>query len=49
MLNRYELHQLNDWDGNSIKISDAEGYILAPQMGAGQKDSNNRFTGVLMG
>ena len=49
MLNRYELSHLNDWDGNSIKIDENEGYILAPQMGAGRKESNNSFTGVLMG
>lgn len=49
MLNRYELAHLNDWDGNSIKIDDNEGYILAPQMGAGKKEQDNSFTGVLMG
>ena len=49
MLNRYELAHLNDWDGNSIKINDNEGYILAPQMGAGRKENDNSFTGVLMG
>ena len=49
MLNRYELSHLNDWDGNSIKISNDEGYILAPQMGAGRKEPDNSFTGVLMG
>lgn len=49
MLNRYELSHLNDWDGNSIKISNNEGYILAPQMGAGRKEPDNSFTGVLMG
>lgn len=49
MLNRYELSHLNDWDGNSIEISNDEGYILAPQMGAGRKEEDNSFTGVLMG
>ena len=50
-LNRFEQAHLNDWDGNSIKISDddKDGYILAPQVGAGHKDSNNAFTGMLMG
>ena len=49
-LNRYGLAAMNDWDGTSIKInSEGDQYILAPQMGAGQKDSNNLFTGVTMG
>ena len=52
LLNRYNFAYLNDWDGNSIKIKDnddSNNYILAPQMGAGRKDSENGFTGVLMG
>ncbi len=51
LLNKYGLDNINDWDGNSIQIKDngQNGYILAPQMGAGTKDNNNNFTGVLMG
>ena len=52
LLNKFGLSALNDWDGNSIQIkSDTNGsnYILSPQMGAGTKNSNNEFTGVLMG
>ena len=49
MLNRYGNARLNGWDGNSITINNDEGFILAPQVGAGKKDSYNRFTGVLMG
>lgn len=49
LLNRYGLAQLNEWDGNSIKIDNEGGYILSPQIGAGKKDENNAFTGVLMG
>lgn len=48
-LNRYNFAHLNGWDGNSIQINNEDGYILAPQMGAGGKDNQNRFTGVLMG
>jgi hypothetical protein len=43
------LAHLNEWDGNSIQIKDDGGYILSPQMGAGEKNENNQFTGVLMG
>lgn len=49
MLNRYGHAALNDWDGNSISIDkNGNGVILAPQVGAGEKDENNGFTGVLM-
>ena len=48
-LNRYGHAHLNDWDGNSIKISNEEGYILTPQVGAGRKEADNTFTGMLMG
>lgn len=48
-LNRYGLRMLNDWDGVSIDINNDGGYILAPQMGAGKKNSDNTFTGILMG
>lgn len=52
LLNKFGLSALNDWDGNSIQIkNDTNGsnYILSPQMGAGTKNSDNEFTGVLMG
>lgn len=52
MLNQYGHAALNDWDGVSIKINEEDGedsYILAPQMGAGEKDNANRFTGIVMG
>lgn len=48
-LNRFGLSNLNDWNGNSIQINEDGGYILSPQLGAGTKDTNNRFTGLLMG
>lgn len=48
-LNRYGLSSLNKWDGNSVEINDDENYILAPQIGAGQKEKDNSFTGVVMG
>lgn len=49
MLNKFGYSALNDWDGTSVEINEDEGYILSPQIGAGKKDPNNRFTGVLMG
>lgn len=49
LLNKYGLAHINAWDGNSIQLDDKGGYILAPQMGAGKKENDNSFTGVLMG
>lgn len=50
MLNRYGLSALNDWDGNSISIDkDGNGMILSPQVGAGKKEDDNSFTGILIG
>ena len=48
-LNRYGLANLNEWNGNNVKINDTEGYILSPQIGAGIKENDNSFTGILMG
>lgn len=48
-LNNYGLASLNAWDGNHIEINEDDNYILAPQVGAGVKDSDNKFTGVVMG
>ena len=48
-LNRYGLSMLNSWDGNKISISNDGGYILTPQIGAGKKEDDNSFTGIVMG
>ncbi len=48
-INRYGLYALNAWDGTHIKINEEDGYIYAPQMGAGIKESDNTFSGVLLG
>lgn len=47
--NRYENAALNGWNGNSIEIKEEGGLILAPQIGAGRKNQNNTFTGLVMG
>ena len=49
-LNRHGNAAMNGWDGNSISIDkDNSGVILAPQVGAGQKNEDNTFTGIFMG
>ena len=45
--NRYEMSFINGWDGNKLELGD--GYVVAPQMGAGIKDTANRFTGIVIG
>ena len=47
LYNRYEMSNINGWDGNKLETGD--GYILAPQVGAGKKNDANQFTGVVMG
>lgn len=48
-LNRFGYAALNKWDGNSISLDNDGGSILTPQIGTGQKDNNNAFTGLFMG
>ena len=49
-LDTYGNEAINGWDGTSISIDeDKKEYIFAPQIGAGEKDSANRFTGIVMG
>jgi hypothetical protein len=48
-LNKNSLSAINEWDGNSISLDEEGGYILSPRVGAGKKESDNSFTGVLMG
>ena len=49
MANAFSKELLNAWDGSSVQIDGENGFILAPQIGAGLKDKYNKFTGVLMG
>lgn len=48
-LNRFGHAAINGWNGNDIVTDNKSGIILSPQVGAGEKDSNNRFTGLVMG
>lgn len=44
----FDSTMLNSWDGN-LTMDEENGTILSAMMGAGKKDSQNRFHGVLMG
>lgn len=48
-LNTYGNEAINGWDGTSIEIDNEGNTILAPQIGAGKKNSENQFSGVVMG
>lgn len=52
-LDTYGNEAINGWDGTALYTgSEPDGkkqYVFAPQVGAGTKDSLNRFTGVVMG
>ena len=45
---RFESSLLNDWNGN-LKIDEKNNYILTAMVGAGVKNQDNSFSGVLMG
>lgn len=47
-LDTYGNEAINGWDGTALDTGEGE-YVFAPQVGAGTKDSQNRFTGVVMG
>jgi hypothetical protein len=39
---------LNEWDGE-FTVDEHNNYILSMMLGAGKKDDQNRFHGVIMG
>ena len=49
LFNRYGMSNINEWDGNKIYTGNNNEYLLAPQVGAGYKDIDNTFTGMIMG
>lgn len=46
--NRYFSSTINKWDGKLL-VDDDDNTILAKMIGAGSKNSNNQFSGVIMG
>ena len=49
MQNNYPSATLNRWDGKTVEINDTEGTIIAPAIAAGKKNSDNTFSGVMLG
>lgn len=44
--NGYAFKEINAWGGSTVTT---ENYVLSPMIGAGSKNSQNLFTGVIMG
>lgn len=49
LLNTYGFNYMNSWDGNKLYIDDNGGYIMSPIVGAGKKNDDNTFTGIVIG
>lgn len=47
--NNYPSATINKWSGKGIDLNEDEGYIIAPAIAAGKKDSDNKFSGVMIG
>lgn len=47
--NTFGNNYINGWDGTSLKLDEGNNYLLAAMAGAGRKNSDNTFTGVVMG
>ena len=47
--NRYELSAIGGWDGSRLYTGDNNEYLYAPQVGAGRKNSDDTFTGIVIG
>lgn len=48
-INRNNMTMINNWDGNKVVIDPNKGYVTTPVVAAGKKESDNTFTGMLMG
>ena len=48
-LDRSMNQAIEGWNGNSIQLKESGGYLYTPQIGAGKKESDESFTGMVMG
>lgn len=48
MQSQYDFAMLNEWDGK-LQTDESKGTILSTMLGAGRKNKNNTFSGVLIG
>ena len=47
--NRWSSNVINKWDGKTIEIDNGTGTILSQALAAGTKNSDNEFSGVMIG
>jgi hypothetical protein len=47
--NQYPSTTLNKWDGKTVEIDYENGTIVSPAIAAGKKNSDNTFSGVMIG
>lgn len=47
--NRYPNSAVNAWDGKTLTLDEEKGSILSTAIAAGKKESDNSFTGVMIG
>lgn len=47
--NNYPSTTLNDWDGKSLTLDEGNGVIISTAIAAGKKNSDNKFSGVILG
>lgn len=47
--NKYPSAMINQWDGKTLTIDEQSGAIMSTMLSAGSKDSENRFSGVMLG
>ena len=46
---QYDAAIVNDWDGDSIQLNENSGTIISSMLGAGTKDEDGQFSGILIG
>lgn len=49
MQSQYDAAIINDWDGDSIQLNENSGTIISSMLGAGTKDKDGYFSGILIG
>lgn len=49
ILSRYFSSVINNWDGETLTLDEGSSTVLASRIGAGRKNSENQFSGVVLG
>lgn len=49
VMNKYPNGAVNRWDGKGLEINEKDGYIIGSAFAAGKKETDNTFSGVMLG